>query len=478
MPDLLGVTNHVPGYDKAVNNRIPTPDSQYKQLQNVPDLTKVSRADNRTEQQSNNLQGNGDIKYTSNFQTFLKRLGQSPSLVENLSILFSGKEGIQVLSGMKEGIALEMARILEMLKMDESQIKDFLLSQVKSNSIYGGALCALLRNAYANTDSEALKNAILQFLKSYGDNISSTHIEKNMMSNLMRMSDAIPARWAENLQKMMAELQKSFLAGDRSKTIDILQNKIFSYMAGYVEQTHDMGLPRQLLSMLALDIVRYENGSEENVLDNFNHLKSFSGLKNQMSMLNEEIMLKLLEQAKIKQDSSAIQFANALTSAASKALRGDGSQQIQQGFQNILAAMLMNESVYMPLNHYVLPLQWNGKMLFSELWVDPDAENENGKMSKNSEDNIRRILIKVDVQSLGLFDIVLTSQKENVNIQIACPEKVVEFKQQMEQAVSQILIRNELNPLQVSVYKMERPLALTDVFPKIFKGRNSVNVKA
>ena len=34
----------------------------------------------------------------------------------------------------------------------------------------------------------------------------------------------------------------------------------------------------------------------------------------------------------------------------------------------------------MPVNHYMIPLEMDGRMLFSELWVDPDAgEKEEGR---------------------------------------------------------------------------------------------------
>ena len=132
----------------------------------------------------------------------------------------------------------------------------------------------------------------------------------------------------------------------------------------------------------------------------------------------------------------------------------------------------------MPVNHYMIPLEMDGRMLFSELWVDPDAgEKEEGRGGGGRE-NTMRFLFKIDVQSLGLFDIILTSRDQEVDIRIACPQKVAPFSKQMEQAVSQIIARNGLTPTGVSVRKMERPVALTEVFPKIFEGKNSVNVKA
>ena len=89
-----------------------------------------------------------------------------------------------------------------------------------------------------------------------------------------------------------------------------------------------------------------------------------------------------------------------------------------------------------------------------------------------------RILFKIDVQSLGLFDVILTSRDREVDISIACPGKAAPFSRKIEQSVSQILVQNGLTPTGVSVRKMERPVSLTEVFPKIFEGKNSVNVKA
>ena len=108
MPDLLGATNPVPGYDNTVTNRnIPiSPDNT--QVQNVPDPSRVTGADNRTEQQDASQSG-GQVRYDSNFQTFIQQLRQSQGGMESLSRLIL-REGATVASGMGEGIAEEMAR--------------------------------------------------------------------------------------------------------------------------------------------------------------------------------------------------------------------------------------------------------------------------------------------------------------------------------------------------------------------------------
>lgn len=476
MPELLGATNPVPGYDKTTVNRNITVSPDNTQIQNVPDPSKVVRADGRTEQQDSNLQGDGGIRYDSNFQTFLQRLRDTPSLADSLSRIFSGREGIVVSSGLSAGIAEEMGRLLEMLRMDESQLLDFLQGQFKTGTRFGGALFALLRSAYARAASEGVRTDILQFLKAYVDFDSTTHIEGNLLRDLQSMADAMPASWAEKLRDLTAQLQNGIAAGNRQGNLQLLQREIFPYMSSYVERTHDMGTPRALLTMLALNVARYENGSEEKLLEGFHQLSGYGTLKGQLGGIDDQSLLLLLKN-RGGGDSKAVEFSNHLASAAARAFRGEGSAEVQQAFQNLIAAMLVNESVYMPINHYLLPLEWDGRMLFSELWVDPNAEDEQNRGGDGGARNTMRFLFKMDVQGLGLFDVILAAQGTDVDVQIACPDKAAPFSKQIGDAVSQILARNDLRPARVAVRRMDRPVTLTEVFPKIFEGKNSINVK-
>lgn len=477
MPDILGATNPVPGRENAAINRNIPVSPNNTQIQNVPDPSKVSRPDGKTEQQGSDLQGDGQVRYDSNFQTFLQRLKNTPGLTDSLIRIFSGREGTVVLSGMSAGIAEEMSHVLEMLQMDESQLLDFLSGQFRTGTRFGGALFALLRNAYDRASSDGVRNDILQFLKAYVDFDSTSHIESNILRDLNSMADAMPASYAEKLRDMIAKLMNGMAAGDRTGNLQLLQRDLFPYMSSYVERTHDMGLPRTLLTMLALNVTRYENGSEEKLLESFHQLSGYGTLKGQLGGIDDQSLLLLLKSRQNAENSRAVQFSNHLAAAANRALKGEGSAELQEAFRNLVSAMLINESVYMPVNHFMLPLEWNGRMLFSELWVDPNAEDEQGRSGKQGGGPSMKFLLKIDVQSLGLFDVVLVHRGGEVDLQIACPEGVTPFSRQIEDAMSTILRNHELKPSRVLVRRMERPVALTEVFPKIFEGKNSINVK-
>ena len=472
MPDLLGVTNPVPGHDNTQINRNTPISPNNTQVQNVPDTTRVTDADNRTEQQDSGQ--SGGIRYDSNFQTFLQQLRRAQGGTESLSRLLAG-EGTVVTSGMSEGIAEEMAQVLQLLKMDEGQLLQFLTAQMQSGTRFGGALFDLLRNAYARAGSAGVRTDILSFLKSYSDWSSTGHLEGNLLRNLAAMADSMPASWGDKLRELLAQLENGVAAGDRQGNINLIQQQVFPFMSSYIGQTHDLGTPRELISLMALDLARYENGSEEKLTEMFHQLSGYGTLKGMLGGIDSESLLKMLQSAAAR-ESDATRFADLLASAAARALRGEGSAEVQETFRNLVSSMLINESVYMPLSHFMIPLEMDGRKLFSELWVDADAEEKNGR---GRGGKCMKFLFKIDVEKLGLFDVVLAFRdSKEVEVAIACPAGVAPFSREIEKTVSQILTRNELTPTGISVRKMERPVTLTEVFPKIFEGKNSVNVKA
>ena len=474
MPDLLGVTNPVPGHDNTqINRNIPISPNN-TQVQNVPDTTRVTGADNRTEQQDASQEG-GRVRYDSNFQTFLQQLRQTQSGAGILARLLAG-EGTVVASGMSEGIAEELSQVLEMLKMDdEGQLLRFLTEQTQAGTRFGGALFDMLRNAYARADHAGVRNDILTFLKSYSDWSSTGHLEGNLTRNLAAMADAMPASWGDKLRGLLAQLENGVAAGDRQGNISLIQQEVLPFMSAYVGQTHDLGTPRELLSLMMLDLARYENGSEEKLTEMFHQLSGYGTLKGVLGGIDDKALMKLLQNSQAR-ESGATRFADHLSAAAGRALRGEGSAEVQETFRNLVSSMLINESVYMPIGHFLIPLEMDGRKLFSELWVDADAEEKNGR---GRGGKCMKLLFKIDVEKLGLFDVVLACRdNKEVEVAIACPERAAPFSREIEQTVSRILTRNELTPTGIVVRKMERPVTLTEVFPKIFEGKNSINVKA
>ena len=477
MADLLGATNPVPGYDSSAMNRQMPISPNDLQIQNIPDPSRVGRPDARTDRQDGGDATKAPPRFDSNFETFLQRLREAPDLISELTRIFTVKYGTVVSSGLSQGLAAEMGRILEMLKMDQGQLTAFLSNQLKSSARFGGALFDVLRSAYFGTRSQSMREDILQFLKKFSDFSSTGHVEKNLLRSLSGMIRSMPASWSGKLLEMAARLENGIAAGDREGNLKLLQNEVFPHMSDYVERTHDLGRPRSLLTMLALDMARYENGSERSVVEAFHQLLGYGGLKEKLGGIEDGVLMRLLRGTEFHKAARENRFADQLAAAAAKAIRGEGGVEAQDGFREIITALLINESVYMPVNHLLIPLEWEGKMMFSELWMDPDAENEGEKRGGGEGSNTLRFLFKMDIQDAGLYDVVLGCKGSKVDLRVGFPEGLEPFAELIRRDLSDILSDNGLEPGKVSVGRMERPLTLSEVFPKIFEGKNSVDVK-
>ena len=477
MPDLLGVTNAVPGNDANLINRNMPSIPNDPRVQNATDLNRVSRPDNRAERQDAGETGSQAARYDSNFITFLQRMSETPGLARTMAELLRSYQGTRVSSGMEEGIAVEMSALLEMLKMDEKAFSAFFRSQMDLSRRFSGPLFNILREAFGNSGSEVLRGNILQFLKRYSDYSSSQHVQGNLLRTLTRLTRSIPASFGNQVLPMAAELEGKLNSGDRPGALKLLQNTILPFLANYTSRTNDMGISRTLISMLALDISRLENGSEEGLLQAFHQLNGYSNMREKLGHLSDEALLRLIDNTSFAKASEGDQFAAQLTRAALRALQGGSGNEAQEAFRNIVSAFLINQSVYMPLNHMIIPLDWEGKLMFSELWVDPDAE-ENLKQGREGRDNTIRFLFKMDIQGLGFLDMVLSCQKENVDLQLYCPYSMAPFASTVQAELTRILTDNGMTAMSVQVRPMEKPLPISAVFPKIFEGGSSIDVKA
>ena len=478
MADLLGITNATPNYDSTNPNRTSNAaiQPQNPKIQNAPDPSRITRADGRTEQQGAENANTNALRYDSNFQTFLQQLRQSPEMAEVLAKTLIWMKGTISMPGLDKGIAEEMAMFLEMVKMDEKQFKTFFLQQMKSGNRFAGPLFSLLRQAYQNMGNEHLQEAIATFAKKYADFSSTEHIATSMKNQLKQMLDYLPRSWRGQLEELIGQLEQGLQSGTRAENLKLLQGKIIPYLRGYVERTHDLGTVRDLIRMFMLNVTRYENGSQEGVLAAFHQLTGYGDLLAGLNQLDDRALLHLLSQNSFTEAAKENQFADRLAQTALQAMQGKYGTEAQEGFKEILHSILLNESVFMPIHHTIIPMEWNGKMMYSELWVDPDAEDEEREKRGKGEHRIQ-FLFKLDIQSLGFLELTLGAQKDIVDLDVYGPDVLQKHGAMIAEDLKTILESHGFKGKHVQVDKREKPLTLTEVFPTLFEGKKSVNVK-
>ncbi len=441
---------------------------------NVPDPTKVTKTNQQTvytERQNEKFVPN----FQSNFDQFLSILRNTPGLSSLYPELFFSKMGSLIQSGLSQGFTEEVNQYMKLLNMTEGELLNFLKSQQSTSVKFNGPFFDMLRQVLGGSVSQDVKGAIVDFLQKYDSMSSSNHILNNIISNLTGIAHRIPGNFSTELMGLIEKLNTGNGTLDNQtnlENLNILKSEIIPFLSSYVSRTHDFGAVRDLISLVVLNLARYENGTEESFTKSFRGLMGYSEIKSLMDGISMQDLEKFFLNNPSQNQSNAL--VDKLINIISRGMGGEAGSQSRIAFQNILSSMLINESVYMPLVHITLPADVNGQMFFSEIWIDPEAQ---GSSELPNPENAFKLLIKFDIKDVGFFETVLLVQDDNkIFVDLSYPEEYAYMDRTIKEGINDILTKNDFQIQLLSVGKLVKPKTISEVFPKIYEGRNAVNV--
>lgn len=419
-----------------------------------------------------------------NLFAFLQKLADTPRFAEGINRLLlqftaipAGAAGTvsQTAGTTAPALPQELDALVRQLPQNEAEAVDFLKQQATGGSRFTGELFDLLRTAYARTESKAAKNDILQFVRRFNDYTSSEHIESSMLRTLGQLTKAAPREYTAQLETLTQSLEQTLSTGDRAGTLKLLQGKILPFLKDVSDRHPDVRLPNTLISIFKPLAARFENSSEDGLLQAFRQLTERSALGPALEKFTD--LKKLTGESDIAKAKADQRFAEQLARTADWAMKGKGGGDPRRLFRQLISNELLNKSVYLPLEHALLPMEWNGRHVFSELWIDPDADKD--ARETDEKERLIRFLLHMDIPGLGPIDLTLESRGESVELQLACPGTIVPFSEQIQREMTRILENNGLKPEGIQIQKWEKPTTLTAAFPKIAKGESNsgVNLK-
>ena len=473
MANILNVSSAIPGYDNNIkNNPYTTVDAN---ISNQIDPSKVIRPDGKTDagqEQTANL----GLNYESNYENFMQMVKESPQLTQIFTqLIFSGETNL-VEAGIGENFAQEVTGFFENMKMSEEEVLSFIKNQMSGSVRFKGAFFNLLRQAMNDTTSIDLKAGILDFAKKYSDMASGKHLLDTIATNIADIEKYMFKADRDILGNLYSKLNLNKKPGEIEQNIQLLKNEIIPFLSGYISKTHDMGKIRNLVSLLAFNTARYENGGLESVSKSFKRLLNFQAFSRYFKGVNEENLMQVLANTDFEKTAGKNDWADSFLNVIRAGVRGEGGMENKQIFEHIMNAILLNESVYMPVLHLMIPVELNGSFMFSEMWIDPEAEDteENG-----SETQARKIkmLIKFDIKNVGLFDLILLYSEGKANIQLSYPEKLAPLEKVIEQGMNKIMADNNILPQTLNLKAGNSTQALSEIFPKLKERKNTINVR-
>ncbi len=470
MPDILRVTAPVQGKDTATKVQQQVNRESSLNVESLINPDRVPKNDGKTLYNGDKGQFSPNLK--SNFDTFLQRINESPAMAEELSKLFFTKFGSIVNSGMAEGIVQEMAEYMEMMKVTDAELLEMLKglqsSSIKFTGSFFDTIRNLLNSGKLNLESERM---ILAFLKRYDALTATNHTLENIRGNLINISNKMIGESKQELLELINMLSDIDIKGDNSSNLQLLRERIIPLLAKYMTQVRDFGAIRENISLFVLNYAKYEIGNKEGFSESLNNLMNIPEVAHNVGKeMITEFVESIYRQANLdKMGNLQEKLVNILT----QGLDGKAGSQNLQIFQNVLHSALLNESVYMPLLHMMLPVEYYGKKMFSEIWVDPNSSSsENGK----EEGKAVKLFVKFDIQNLGFFEVIMLVEDKKVDMQLFYPEKLQEYRNKIKTGILTIIERNDMKFRSYQAKESVVPVPVSEVFPKIFEGRNVVNV--
>ncbi len=469
MPNILRVTTPPSGMDNNVKNNPLT--TNEKQIQNPVDPAKVVRPDGRGDA-GDSQQTKLGLNAQSNFGNFIQQIGEAPQLTEMFSTLFLQGMGNMVEAGIGPDFAEEISKFMEMVKMSDPELVNFLKNQTNGAVRYTGTFYNMLRQVMNETQSVELKAGILDFLKQVNDMSSGPHLLENIRGNLDIISRYMLRSDRQALQQMINQLDLKALPGDTKQNAAFLKNEVLPKLGEYISKTRDFGVIRDLIGVLTFNTARYENGNMEKLIDNFAKLLNFQGFRAKFQAIQPEELPQILQHTNYEKATKENTWAEKFLSMVENGVKGQAGIENKQVFQNLMNAVLLNESVYMPVLHLMLPLQLNGQLMFSEMWIDPDDESG----AADGEGRRTKLLIKFDIKDLGFFDMILLYGKEKMDMYLSYPEILADKEKEIHGALESIMAQNGISFNSLILEKAAEPVSLSQVFPKIFERKNTINV--
>ena len=467
MSDILRVTTPVSGQEGV--NRVRPSTNQEMNVQNIPDPHRVTQPNSQNVFTEREPAG-GLPNFESNYERYLQLLKAAGGAINIYEDIFFNRAGFLVSAGIEEGLASEISEFMELLKMDEAGLMDLVKGQLEGASKFSGPLFRMMLDIYQGARNEDVRAAILGALQRYDSMSSSQHILKELLFTLNNIAEHLPERYAEQLEQMIGQLTREHPAGQNALNLNIFKNQILPFLSKYVSQRHDLGSVRELSAMFTLNLARYEGGSAEALIESLRELMNHEEIASRFPGIDQKEFENLF--FKLPEKGGDNVLIERLISIISKGVAGSAGTQNRAVFDNLLQSILINESVYMPLLHAMIPANVNGSMFFSEMWVDPEAE---GGQTGGGQKAVK-ILIKFDIKNMGFFEMIILAKDKNVDLMLYYPERFDAIRGEIREGIAEIIGRNALTLNSFSLEQAAQPIAVSEVFPKVFERKNAINV--
>ena len=462
MANILQVTNS--GISTEAKNigdaqSMKTP-MEGQQIRNPSDPSRVMRADGQESGKSGTATGEksfGVAGYGSHYGAFLAALTGGADITKLLESLFSGQG-----AGRTPEVAQLLQQLLTSVQLQQpEELAAFLKEQVSGRQQFAGPFFDKLRALLGRELPQGLRESALEFLRAYNSYASGAHLLRQMNTVTQDLTVLLPPAAREQFEGLLREMDWRAADGDTRGNIQTLYGKVIPFLARYISGAHDYGPLRSAVLRLVLLAAKYENGEGEQLRQLFEQIAGNKEVARLFSGDPQAAFAALLAEKADAQSGRG--FADVLSSLILKGTAGQAGAEQMQPFYQLLNGMLLGESVYLPLLHFVLPFRYGEQEVTSELWVDPDSDKDEGQ----EEGRGVTLLLRFRIGGVGDVELAATVRARQVGMQLAVPESLLDRSKEVQSQIADIFHRNGMEVRRFSIAESGEPMPLEQVFPGV-----------
>jgi len=417
----------------AVSRNQPDPQVPFQ----IKDVTKVNNLNTSKQTSSQNQ----TLLNSDGPKLLLDILRDPESTTQFLHSLYLLQEVNQLIPLDNLSLNSELELLFQSIFLKSDSLLTELLNQSKQTSVFKGELFDWIRNLLVQYPMS--ENSLIQLLKSmnqikskpqYRESLlnQAEYLEqefinpkqnesiKQFIDSLMNNSDQL----SKQLKEMIQVLEKSILYSPQTqKNLGIMQYNLSRYMM----ETDINDVLESFKDVLAEDFIQFEMLVKEYIKLPYKSLNTSNMLDKITELLDNQI-----------KQSSQIDIP-------------------YRKLEKIVISLLSSPSNFVPLLHFILPMQGSILQAYSEVWVDIEEP-------KVKIDSSIHVLCAIEIEHIGHFEIELWNRSNSIKIDVYCPESHLEQFKPIISKFSKHILDSIYNLENVHLFPLTQKRSLMDVF--------------
>ncbi len=417
----------------AVSRNQPDPQVPFQ----IKDVTKVNNLNTSKQTSSQNQ----TLLNSDGPKLLLDILRDPESTTQFLHSLYLLQEVNQLIPLDNLSLNSELELLFQSIFLKSDSLLTELLNQSKQTSVFKGELFDWIRNLLVQYPMS--ENSLIQLLKSMNQIKSKPQYRESLLNQAEHLEqEFINPKQNESIKQFIDSLQNNSdqLSKQLKDMIQVLEKSIL-----YNPQTQkNLGIMQYNLSryMMEIDI--------NDILELFKDV-----------LADDFIQFEILVKEYIKQPYQSLNTSNMLdkiTELLDKQIKHSSQIDIPyRKLEKIVISLLSSPSNFVPLLHFILPMQGNILQAYSEVWVDIEEP-------KVKSDSSIHVLCAIEIEQLGHFEIELWNRNNSIKIDVYCPESLLERFKPIISKFSKHILDSTYNLDNVHLLPLTQKRSLMDVF--------------